>query len=90
MAGTGDRYCPYNGAVSIYENLGADTRYLLSLPENQNFPYMPSYQVSIKHFATAFFGTYLQGREDYTDYLTADFVDQVGNVTWGPVDTQAD
>ena len=87
MAGTGDKDCSYDRAVYVYDTLGTDDRYLLSFPDWHAFPLMSPYQAPIKHFATAFFGTYLQGREDYADYLTTDFVDQVETVTWGPVDT---
>jgi hypothetical protein len=47
-------------------------------------------EAPIKHFATAFFGTYLQGQTDYAAYLTADYVENINQVTWGPVDTQED
>ena len=36
------------------------------------------------HFATAFFGYYLQGQEAYAQYLTADFVNGVEGLVWGP------
>ena len=88
MAGTGDKFCPYDGAVYILENLGTDDRYLLSFLENQNFATMPSFEAPIKHVAPAFFGYYLQGQEDYAEYLTADFVDQFEGLAWGPVETQ--
>jgi len=37
----------------------------------------------IKHFATAFIGTHLQGREDYARYLLGDFVSQFDDLAWG-------
>jgi hypothetical protein len=37
----------------------------------------------IAHFATAFFGYHLQGREDYAKYFSEDFVAQYDNLAWG-------
>jgi predicted dienelactone hydrolase len=90
MAGTGDTTCRYDRAVNVYDKLGANHRYLLSFPEYHAFPFMRSFEAPIKHFATAFFGTYLQGQTDYAAYLTADYVENIDQVFWGPVDTQED
>jgi predicted dienelactone hydrolase len=37
----------------------------------------------VKHFATAFFGYYLQGRTEYAEYFSEDFVSQFEDVCWG-------
>jgi hypothetical protein len=37
----------------------------------------------MRHFATAFFGYYLQGREDYAEYFSEDFVTQFDDLAWG-------
>jgi len=37
----------------------------------------------MKHFATAFFGTYLQGRDDYAFYFSEEFVAQHEDLIWG-------
>jgi hypothetical protein len=37
-------------------------------------------QKQLNPFTTAFFDYYLQGQEEYTEYLTADFVDQFENL----------
>lgn len=84
MAGTRDRSCPYDGVVYTYEYLGADDRYLLSfINKNHSFPGFSTTEDTIKHFALAFFGKYLQGNEDYTEYLTEDFVEQFESLVWG-------
>jgi predicted dienelactone hydrolase len=90
MAGTGDMTCPYDGAVYIYEKLGTDNRYLLSFAENHAFSDLPYLEAPIKHFMTAFFGYYLQGQADYAEYLTADYVENIDRVVWGPVETPKD
>ena len=37
----------------------------------------------INHFATAFFGTYLQGKSEYRDYFSEEFVLQFDDLAWG-------
>lgn len=37
----------------------------------------------INHFVTAFFGRFLQGREDYAEYFSEDFVEQYEDLVWG-------
>jgi hypothetical protein len=36
----------------------------------------------LNHFATAFFGTYLQGRSDYLDHISEMFVLQFDDLAW--------
>jgi len=43
----------------------------------------PTPLAQMKHFATAFFGFYLQGREDYREYFSEDFVSQFKDLAWG-------
>jgi hypothetical protein len=37
----------------------------------------------MKHFATAFFGYYLQGHKDYLNYFSEDFVSKSDGLAWG-------
>ena len=37
----------------------------------------------LRHFATAFFGYYLQGRDDYARYFSQDFVSKFDDLAWG-------
>jgi len=37
----------------------------------------------MKHLAAAFFGYYLQGRDDYAEYFSEDFVAQHDELAWG-------
>ena len=37
----------------------------------------------MNHFATAFFGAYLQGRDDYRQYFSEAFVAQHPELAWG-------
>jgi predicted dienelactone hydrolase len=85
--------CPYRrDAAFIYDHLGAEDRYLVTLMHVAHAEAMGATRAfeTFNHFATAFFGYYLQGREDYGDYLTADFVDQYEDLAWGPVEIQGE
>jgi hypothetical protein len=37
----------------------------------------------MKHFATAFFGYYLQERDEYAIYFSEDFVTRYDDLAWG-------
>jgi predicted dienelactone hydrolase len=97
MAGTADTGAPYKWAAAyVYQHLGSKDRYLLSfIGADHLFGYSATtpQKPFILHFATAFFGYYLQGQEGYADYLTAKFVDSLNHpsdqsVAWGVVETK--
>jgi hypothetical protein len=37
----------------------------------------------MNHLATAFFGYHLQGRQDYANFFSEDFVAQFDDLAWG-------
>jgi hypothetical protein len=37
----------------------------------------------MNHFATAFFGYHLQGKSEYRDYFSEEFVSQFDDLAWG-------
>jgi hypothetical protein len=37
----------------------------------------------LHHFATAFFGTYLQGKSEYRQLFSGEFVSQFDDLAWG-------
>jgi hypothetical protein len=43
----------------------------------------PEQALRLHHFATAFFGTYLQGKAEYRDYFSEEFVSQFDDLAWG-------
>ncbi len=90
IAATADIVCPYDrNAAYAYAHLGSQDRYLLSvvngahlLVQSPNGPYLAQFTMS-------FFGYYLQGHQDYAQYLTAKYVDSVEaqlklGLVWGP------
>jgi predicted dienelactone hydrolase len=92
IAGTADRLAPYEWAVVfVYEHWGGDKRSLISvIGADHLFGYgtnSPNASI-VMHFATAFFGYYLQGHEDYAQYLTENYVNAIEGLHWGPYDIQ--
>ena len=84
--GASDVVSPYSiEAGYTFEHLGIPERYLISfigythtmLPESEYG------SPRIKHFATAFFGYYLQNRTEYLEYFSEDFVSQFADLCWG-------
>lgn len=88
IAGTADTVAPYEWAgVFVYEHWGGDERFLISIMGADHlFGYGSSslYASVVEHFATAFFGYYLQGHEDYAQYLTEAYINSIDRLAWGP------
>lgn len=70
-------------AVYMYTHLGAEERHLLTFLRYDFYYREPELRVWINHFATVFFGYYLQGQEDYAQYLTAEYVEGFEDLAWG-------
>lgn len=71
-------------AVYIFEHLGTPDRTLLSFVGEGHMMIFDSDPVArMRHFATAFFGYHLQGRADYAEYFSEDFVAQYDDLAWG-------
>jgi len=82
IAGTNDQL--YSEDVLIFQNLGTRDRFLISfVGQNHMMIYNPEQLEHMKHFAVAFFGTYLQGRQDYAEYFSQDFIAQYPALVWG-------
>jgi len=83
--GTKDTLSPYPlEAGYTFENLGTPDRYLISFIGNTHGLPLTEYgALRLKHFATAFFGYYLQGRAEYAEYFSEDFVTQFDDLAWG-------
>lgn len=81
----GDHGCPYEiEAVFIFEHLGTPDRAMISFIGRSHYMIMiPELVERMQHFATAFFGYYLQGRQDYAEYFSQEFVDQYEDLAWG-------
>ncbi len=85
LSSTEDEFIPYfDEAIYLFDHLGAPEKYLITFIARSHMMVWDEPQTSqIKHFATAFLGTYLQGREDYGKYFMEDFVSQFEDLAWG-------
>jgi predicted dienelactone hydrolase len=83
LAGTKDELYPEN--VQIFEHLGTPDRAFISfIGSNHMMVFEKKMIARMAHFATAFFGTHLQGREGLAWYYSEDFVRQQDDLSWGP------
>jgi len=71
-------------AEFILENYGFSKRSMISIiGYTHSMVYSPDPAMRMKHFAVAFFGYHLQGREDFAYYFSEDFVAQFDDLAWG-------
>jgi len=82
LVGTQDELYAENAL--IFEHLGTPDKALISFVGPGHMMVFNSEMVArMAHFATAFFGTHLQGREDLAWYFSEDFVAQHDDLAWG-------
>jgi predicted dienelactone hydrolase len=82
IAATRDPLYPENAL--IYEHLGASDKALISFIGPDHMMVFDTVMIArMAHFAVAFFGYHLQGREDLARYFSEDFVAQYDDLTWG-------
>ncbi|OGN95231.1 MAG: hypothetical protein A2Z71_07825 [Chloroflexi bacterium RBG_13_50_21] len=84
IGATEDQYNYYDLEASyIYQHLGTPDRTLISfIDQDHMMIYDGSQAARMRHFATAFFGYYLQGNHDYLYYFSKDFVIQYHDLAW--------
>jgi predicted dienelactone hydrolase len=79
----------YGENALIFEHLGTPERTFITFLEQDHFMVLESeYQAKMAHFAVAFFGYHLQGREDYAPYFSQEFVDEQDGLAWGVINEQ--
>jgi predicted dienelactone hydrolase len=83
LAGTKDELYPENAL--IFERLGAPEKAMISFPGQDHFSMLldPEMAARMAHFAVAFFGHHLQGREELTQYYSEAFVARHDDLAWG-------
>lgn len=83
LAGTQDTLYPENAL--IFEHLGAPEKTFVSFVGREHMMVMEtSMTLRMAHFAVAFFGVHLQGKEEMRLYYSEDFVSQYEDLAWGP------
>ncbi len=82
IAGTQDGQYPENAL--IYEHLGTPDKVLISFvgPDHM-MVYNREMVARMAHFAVAFFGYHLKGRDDLAYYFSEEFVGQHDDLAWG-------
>jgi predicted dienelactone hydrolase len=85
IGATEDVDCDYlREAAYIFEHLGTPGRTLISfVGRGHMMVFEPDMVARMAHFATAFFGYYLQGRQDLERYFSPDFVALHDDLAWG-------
>jgi predicted dienelactone hydrolase len=74
----------YQENVLIFEHLGTPDKALISFIGPDHFMvYNIEMVARMAHFAVAFFGYHLQGRDDLAWYFSEDFVSQHDDLAWG-------
>ena len=84
IAATQDNLYPENAL--IFEHLGTPDKAFISFVGLDHMMIFQNKPIAkLAHFATAFFGYHLQGREDYGAYFSEEFVSQFDDLAWGVV-----
>ena len=85
IGATEDAVCDYNQeAVYIFEHIDITDKTLISFIGQGHGMFSDAEMRSrMAHFAVAFFGYHLQGREDLGWYFSPDFVAQHDDLAWG-------
>jgi predicted dienelactone hydrolase len=87
IVATQDELYPENAL--IFEHLGTPDKALISFVGLDHMMiYNPEMVARMAHFAVAFFGYHLQGREDLGWYFSEDFVAQHDDLTWDVYQTK--
>jgi predicted dienelactone hydrolase len=74
----------YKENVLIYEHLGTSDKSLISfIGQDHMMIYNKEMIARMAHFAVAFFGYHLQGREEFARYFSEEFVSQQDGLAWG-------
>jgi hypothetical protein len=85
IGATEDVDCDYKReAAYIYDHLGTPDKGLISfIGRDHMMVYEADMVARMAHFAAAFFGYHLQGRQDLGWYFSHDFVAQYDDLAWG-------
>jgi predicted dienelactone hydrolase len=85
IAPTDDEAIPYQIETRfIFEHLGTPELSMVSfIGKDHMMVFDPEQADRLKHFAVAYFGYHLQGRQDYLEFFSEDFVSQYDDLAWG-------
>lgn len=85
IAAASDTWADYGpNAAYMYTFLGSEELYMLSIIGADHLDlWVPELHPAIPHFQAAYLGYHLQGKEEYTQYLTEDFIAPHEDLVWG-------
>lgn len=85
IGATEDVDCDYwREAAYIFDHLGTPDKSLISfIGRGHMMVFEPDMVARMAHFATAFFGHHLQGRQDFEQYFSDEFVARHDDLAWG-------
>jgi len=85
IGATEDVDCDYwREAAYIFDHLGTPNKTLISfIGRGHMMVFEPDMVARMAHFATAFFGHHLQGRQDFERYFSDEFVALHDDLAWG-------
>ncbi len=83
VVGTNDILYPENAL--IFEHLGSADKTFISILNRDHLAviYEPDMLIRLRHFAIAFFGYHLQGKQGYAQYFSEEFVNGLDGMLWG-------
>lgn len=68
----------------VFKQVGNPEKVMISFINRDHMMVLNSIEAErMNHFVTAFFGYYLQGREEYAKYFLEDFIAQFDDLAWG-------
>lgn len=84
IAGERDDVCFFERDAEVFnQSITSDPSALLAIPnEDHDISYFSENRPYLLHFATAFFGSQLRGEDEFAEYLTADYAEDVADLDW--------
>lgn len=86
LAGAHSEFYEDGEISSIYQHLGSPERYLISFTNGDHGYLLAPRLRAREQLMAAFWGYYLQGRQDYAQFLTEAYVNSVPGLAWGVYD----
>ncbi|MHA1280062.1 MAG: hypothetical protein ACTSQ8_22945, partial [Candidatus Helarchaeota archaeon] len=84
IVGTDDVLYAENEA--IFDHLGTSDNVLLSFVDQDHMMIYKGYiKARMAHFAAAFFGVHLKGRDELGGFISEELIDQCNDLAWGVI-----
>jgi predicted dienelactone hydrolase len=86
IIGTNDTVYAENAL--IFDHYGSTDKTLISIINRDHLAVIddPEIRLRLRHFAVAFFGYQLQGKQEYADYYSKESVNRLDGMAWGVIE----